>query len=277
MPNATVYFADQKINTSKDGYVFCDAPEIDKDTRYFIFATKETDSNKDYTSSMMAIIIKNINLKTEIPEIVEAGEKFTIKAMFPGQPEFSQDLQGIIVELFNDTIQITDETDANGVVVLTAPGVDQDTSFDIIVYADPVTAQGLLLIKKPAGNISSVFTENWLLIVVALIIALILALFLWNILLRRNKKLSINAPIHVDGDTEFAVKVRDTKDKPVADARVEFNHIKKKTDKDGVAVFKTPPIFSDVKELYIIANKDNTSSTVSLLIGGNMKKAKEEQ
>ncbi|EMR74054.1 Ser-Thr-rich glycosyl-phosphatidyl-inositol-anchored membrane family, partial [Thermoplasmatales archaeon SCGC AB-539-N05] len=277
VPNATVYFADQKINTGKDGYVLYDAPEIDKDTRYFIFATKtKVDFDKVYISNMVDIIIKNINLKTEAPKIVDAGEKFTIKAMFPGQPEFSQDMHGILVELFNDTIQITDETDANGEVVFTAPEVDQDTFFDIVVYADPVTAQGLILVKKPAGNISSVFTENWLLIVVALIIALILALFLWNILLRRNKKLSINAPIHVDGDTEFAVKVRDTKDKPVADARVEFNNIKNKTDKNGVAVFKTPPIFSDVKELCIIANKDNTSSTVSLLIGGNMKKAKEQ-
>ncbi len=271
VPNATVYFADQKINTDRNGSAFCDAPEVDKTIKSFIYVSKP-----NYTSYTTYVIIENINLETEMPESVEAGEKFTVKITFPGQPELSQNLQDMNVELFNDTIQITGKSDANGVVVFTAPEVYQDAFFDIIVYAGPVTAQGLILVKKPAGNISSVFTENWLLIVVALIIALILALFLWGTSSRRNKKLSINAPIHVDGDTEFAVKVRDTKDKPVTDARVEFNNIKKKTDKDGVAVFKTPPIFSDVKELYIIANKDNTSSTVSLLIGGNMKKAKEQ-
>jgi len=266
---AKVSFYGQNVLTNESGVSSpLLAPSIDKDTQVFIIASKP-----GYIYATAAILVKDVEklIKIDAPKKVKEGENFTVSVVFynvldPRSPSY------IVLDAEVEFDNETKEVDEFGKVKFRAPKVENNIRLPITVYIDffDTTTNTYLLIENSenmdiAGAIKKVFTQTWLI----LFAAILFTIFTTFILLtskRKSRKINIIAPVHVGSNKEFIVRVKDNKDRAIPDAIVEFNGVTKKTDRRGMVKFKAPNT-TEIKELYITAEKDNISESIPIMVG----------
>jgi len=244
------------------------APEVERDTQIFIVASK-----LGYVYATATILVKDVEklIKIDAPKKVKEGENFTVSVVFynvldPRSPSY------IVLDAEVEFDNETKEVDEFGKVKFRAPKVENNIRLPITVYIDffDTTTTTYLLIENSenmdiAGAIKKVFTQTWLILFAAILFT-IFTTFILLTFKRKSRKINIIAPVHVGSNKEFIVRVKDNKDRAIPDAIVEFNGVTKKTDRRGMVKFKAPNT-TEIKELYITAEKDNISESIPIMVG----------
>ena len=244
------------------------APEVDRDTQIFIVASK-----LGYVYATATLLVKDVEklIKIDKPKKIEEGKNFTISVVFHNILD-SQSPSYVVLDARVKFNNETREVDEFGKVKFKAPIVDKDVKLPVTVYVDyfDVYTNATLLVENTEstgiiGKISKVLTQTWL-VLFAIIVFTLFATFITLSFKGRREKVNIIAPVHVNSNEEFIVRVKDSKDRGIKDALVEFNGITKKTDSRGMVTF-TAPDLADIKELYITVGKDNVTESVPIMVG----------
>jgi hypothetical protein len=268
--DAIVSLYGQSIRTKEDGAISSPlkAPSVDKDTQVFIIASKP-----GYIYATGSLLVRDVEnlIKIDAPNKVKEGENFTISVAFY-DILYSDSPSYVVLDAEVNFNNETKDVNEFGNVKFRAPKVEENKKLSITVYVplfDAYTSATIMVEDADNiaifGPIKKVFTENWLIVLSALLVTLIIIFILLQSK-GKSKKINIIAPVHVGSNEEFIVRVKDNKDRGIPDALVEFNGVTKKTNSQGIVEFKVPDL-PDIKELYITATKENVSESIPIMVG----------